>query len=408
MGKRFKITKTVVDNLPVETTKWDAECTGFFVRRQKGEAKVYGVFYRSKAGRQRFMKIGRHGSPWTPDDARKKAREILVAVANGGDPAGQTYDDRKAATVAQLCDDYLAAGAAGQLLKRGKAKRASTLLVDKGSIKNHIVPVLGSLKVASVTGDDVEKLKDAITAGKTSKHVPGGSGAATRVLGLLGGIFTFSIKRKLRTDNPVRGNGQRDRRVSQEEYARLGEALRAMSATLWPPAIAATRFLCLTGWRRGEALTLKWSEVNLATRTARLSATKSGQSTRPLSRAACDLLRSLDRMGEFCFPSARGDMPMRGHFWDAIARRANLPPAVTPHTLRHSFASEAGDAGYSELTIGVLLGHRKASITSRYVHGADSVLLAAADDVAEKIEGLLGFAKPAGVVVEADFARRSA
>jgi hypothetical protein len=304
MGKRFKITKTLVDNLPVETTKWDAECTGFFVRRQKGEARVYSVFYRTKDGRQRFCKIGRHGSPWTPDDARKKAREILVAVANGGDPAGQTYDDRKAATVAQLCDDYLAAGAAGQLLKRGKAKRASTLLVDKGSIKNHIVPVLGALKVASITSDDVEKLKDAIAGGKTSKHVPGGSGAATRVLGLLGGIFTFAIKRKLRTDNPVRGvervaNGQRDRRVSKEEYARLGEALRAMSATLWPPAIAATRFLCLTGWRRGEALTLKWSEVNLAARTARLADTKSGASSRPLSRAACDLLRSLDRMGEF-------------------------------------------------------------------------------------------------------------
>jgi integrase len=73
--------------------------------------------------------------------------------------------------------------------------------------------------------------------------------------------------------------------------------------------------------------------------------------------------------------------------------------------LRHSFASEAGDAGYSELTIAVLLGHRKASVTSRYVHGADSVLLAAADDIAERINEQLGFAEPAGVVVE--LARRA-
>jgi integrase len=247
-------------------------------------------------GRQRFCKIGRHGAPWTPDEARKKAREVLVEVANGGDPAGAKYDDRKAATVAQLCDLYVAEGAAGRLLKRGKAKRASTLLADKSNIKHHIVPVLGALKVSSVNRDDVERLRDAITAGKTAKHVPGGSGAATRTLGLLGGVFSFAIQRNMRLDNPVKGverlaNGQRDRRVSGEEYARLGEALRVLSATLWPPAIAATRFLALSGWRRGEALGLKWPEIDLVTRTARLVDTKSGPSMRPLSRAACDLLR---------------------------------------------------------------------------------------------------------------------
>ena len=274
MGKRVKITKTVVDNLPVDSIVWDSECTGFHVRRQKSDARVYAVFYRTKDGRQRFAKISRHGAGWTVDEARKKAREILVDVANGGDPAGDKYADRKASTVAQLCDVYLAEGAAGRLLKRGKAKRASTLLMDRSNIRNHIVPVLGALKVASVTSDDVEKLKDAITAGKTAKHVPGGSGAATRVLGLLGGIFTFAIKRKLRDDNPVRGieraaDGQRDRRVSEDEYAKLGEALRDLSATVWPPAIAATRFLAVTGWRRGEALGLRWSEVDLVSRVAR-------------------------------------------------------------------------------------------------------------------------------------------
>jgi site-specific recombinase XerD len=100
---------------------------------------------------------------------------------------------------------------------------------------------------------------------------------------------------------------------------------------------------------------------------------------------------------------------MRGRgVWDAIARRANLPPDVTPHTLRHSFASEAGDLGFSELTIGVLLGHAKSSVTSKYVHGADIVLLAAADAVAKRINEQLGFAEPARQVVEADVTARRA
>lgn len=404
MGKRVKITKTVVDNLPIASIVWDSECTGFHVRRQKSDARVYAVFYRSH-GRQRFMKIGRHGSPWTPDEARKRAREILVDVANEKDPAGDRYEDRKAATVSELCDLYLVEASAGRILKRGRAKKASTLLTDKSRIE-HVKRVLGHLKVESVTDRDVERLRDAVSAG-----------TATRTLGMLGAIFAFSVKRKMRSDNPVRGvdrpaSGVRTRRMFPEEYGRLGEALRALAPTMWPPALAAAHFLCLTGWRSGEALGLKWSEVDLVTKTARLGDTKTGASMRPLSHAACDLLRALPRVGgDFAFQSSRGDdRPMRGFHvvWAKIAKRAGLPADVTPHTLRHTFASVAADLGYSELTIAVLLGHKKASITSRYTHHSDPVLLSAADAVAKRIEEMLGFAEPAGVVVEADFAGRRA
>ena len=50
--------------------------------------------------------------------------------------------------------------------------------------------------------------------------------------------------------------------------------------------------------------------------------------------------------------------------------------------LRHSFASLAADLGLNEPTIASLLGHKTHSITSRYMHSADVVLLAAADAVA--------------------------
>ena len=57
---------------------------------------------------------------------------------------------------------------------------------------------------------------------------------------------------------------------------------------------------------------------------------------------------------------------------------------MTPH-LRHSFASVAGDLGYTEPTIAALLGHAAGSVTSGYVHYLDSVLIAAADRVAAEI-----------------------
>jgi len=60
-----------------------------------------------------------------------------------------------------------------------------------------------------------------------------------------------------------------------------------------------------------------------------------------------------------------------------------MPSDVTPHTLRHSFASLAGDMGLSDSTIAGLLGHSRQSITSRYIH-LDKALVAAADAVANE------------------------
>jgi integrase len=85
--------------------------------------------------------------------------------------------------------------------------------------------------------------------------------------------------------------------------------------------------------------------------------------------------------------------------WARIAALGGLPADVTPHTLRHSFASLAGDLTYSETTIAALVGHQGRSITSRYVHAADAVLLAAADAVANRTTELMGDGRPDARVI---------
>lgn len=72
-------------------------------------------------------------------------------------------------------------------------------------------------------------------------------------------------------------------------------------------------------------------------------------------------------------PPLTSTSPKRTH----IIKLGGLPADITPHTLRHSFASLAGDLGYSESTIAALVGHKRHTTTSRYVHTADTVLLAA-------------------------------
>jgi integrase len=401
---------------------WDhgkGAVSGFGARRQKGDVVAYVLKYRTKDGRQRWHTIGRHGSPWTPDTARDEAQRLLGEVAKGDDPASAKQAARRAATVAELCDAYIEAAETGRLLTRRRtAKKATTLATDKGRIERHIKPLLGGLKVSAVTRADIERFRDAVTEGetkarvKTGKHglarVTGGRGTATRTMGLLGAIFAFAIRRGLRADSPVRGverhaDGQRNRRLSEAEFASLGEALRTMPGTAWPIAVAATKFLALTGWRRGEMLSLKWPEIDLVTRTARLIDTKTGGSMRPLSYTACDVLRALPRLGELVFPASIGaDKTMRGFhkIWLRIAKRAAFGADVTPHVLRHSFASVAADLGFTELTIAALIGHRAGSVTSKYAHHADAVLLQAADAVSDRVAELMGEARAPGVVVE--------
>jgi integrase len=188
-------------------------------------------------------------------------------------------------------------------------------------------------------------------------------------------------------------DGKRERRLSDDEYAALGNALRDAKASIWPAAVAATQFLAITGWRSGEALALRWDEINLARRTAVLGDTKTGKSVRPLSHAACDVLEGLARSGDLVFPATRGDDVMLAGFkkmFKKISKLGGLSSDVTPHTLRHSFTSLASDLGYAEPTIGALIGHKGRTMTSRYIHTADAVLLAAADAVADRTRALMG------------------
>ncbi len=67
---------------------------------------------------------------------------------------------------------------------------------------------------------------------------------------------------------------------------------------------------------------------------------------------------------------------------DRVCQRAGIEK-VTPHVLRHTFASVAGGLGYSELTIAALLGHASRGITQRYIH-IDEPLRSAATEVAQQ------------------------
>jgi integrase len=400
MARKRRIGLQQVRALKLGEIIWDASLPGFGIRRQRSEAVYYVLAYRTKQGRQRWFTIGRHGAPWTPDLARDEATVLLGKVAGGHDPMADKQAGAKALRVSALCDLYMHESAAGRLLTgKGTPKKASTRASDASRIELHIKPLLGQAKVAAVTKTDVDAFLHAVAEGRTGAR--GRQGSASRTVNLLSAIFSFATARRMRLDNPCRGvrrfqDGHRDRRLADEEFSALGAALREASS-VWPPVVSAVRFLAITGWRSGEATALRFRDVDLIRRVAVLPDTKTGRSARVLSRAARDLLGDLAHTGgdrdALVFPSIKSSRMSGGSFrkaWNRIMKLGGLPADVTPHVLRHTFASIAADLGFSELVIAGLLGHVKATTTSKYTHQADAVLLAAADAVAARTAELMG------------------
>lgn len=142
--------------------------------------------------------------------------------------------------------------------------------------------------------------------------------------------------------------------------------------------------LAITGFRSGEVTNLRWRELDLPRQVANLIDTKTGASSRPLSAAVIKLIEARPRDSEYVFVHKGRPVPNLTLYF----RRLGMDKNVTPHTMRHSFASLAGDMGLPDHTIARLLGHKQSSITSRYIHMERSVI-GASDLVANEVLRLM-------------------
>lgn len=389
---------------------WDSEVSGFGVRVKPSGKRSFHIKYRTENGRQRKTTLGSYGQ-LTVEQARKLARKELGQVAAGDDPAQIRLTKRQSQTVAQLCDKYLRDAINGKILYRGKPKSPSTLKIDTGRINRHIKPLLGTQHIENLTRLDVEKFLFAVRDGKTAMrertgfrglaNVKGGMGTAKKAVSLLSSIYRYAIKEGLVVQNPCQyvelpTDNKRTRFLNEEDYAKLGSAMREIaSTTSYDRACEALLVLALTGCRKSEILKLDRGEVDVKGRCLRLSESKTGPQIRPCGKVALDLLQNtMEEHGtDYVFPSKRGDGPLVNIRtpMQMICELTGFDD-VTPHTLRHSYATVAHELGYSELTIAGLLGHSGHSVTSRYAHHVDHILADAADKVSQIISQRLGFA----------------
>jgi len=409
----LKLGRRSVSGLPAVTKPtifYDSELTGFGVKVTPTGAQSWIVEYRPGEGGRRVSKRRMViGTPATlsPEKAREAAETLLARAKLGEDPAAERGAARKAETVDELLDSFIE--------KHLEPKRkAGTIRLNRGYIKNHIRPALGKKKANAVTHSDVDRLHRKI--GETH------SVTANRVVALLGTIFAFGIKTKALpkgTENPATGIEHFDEQLRQrylrgEELQRLGDALREAETVgiPWEPdpskkakhapkpenrltkidqhAAAALRLLLFTGCRLREILDWRWKEYDAGRGLLFLPDSKTGQKTVVLSAPAVAILDSLPRVGAYVIAGEsagtteekpRSDL---NRPWRAVRKRAGIED-VRIHDLRHSFASVGAGSDLGLPIIGRLLGHTQASTTQRYAHIAVNPAKRAADLIAGQI-----------------------
>ena len=141
--------------------------------------------------------------------------------------------------------------------------------------------------------------------------------------------------------------------------------------------------LYATGLRVSELINLKQSEVNLNQGVVRIIGKAGRERLVPLGEEAqswllefiagprTEILR--ERQTDYLFPTRRGDCMTRQAFWHIIKRYAQsaaIGQKLSPHTLRHAFATHLLNNGADLRVVQMLLGHSDLSTTQIYTHVA--------------------------------------
>jgi len=408
-GKKARLNKRTLDGFLPDPEKdyvvMDNEVKGLRVRVRTSGRKTFEFRYRAPQG-QRLYVIGDLG-PMTADEASKEAKRIAGLVASGGDPQGDKSKKRLAdaasVSVAEAAELYLTLG------KQDKPdKRASSWERDRVGLERHLVPILGSKRLADLTSADLAKWQADVASGKTVKtlktkkrglaRITGGVGTAARAMLTVSAWLEWCIAHGLVEENVAKRvarykTGGKERYLSEEEAAAIWAAVDSLQAEKEIGADAANvfRLLALTGARRGEIVGLRWPEVDLRRGLLLLPPLrhKTGGGAKPkavpLPSEAISILSAIPRKCDYVFPKADGLGPIEPpkRAWAKIWKQAGVEGA-SPHTLRHTLASWAVADGQSLAVVGKVLGHSRPQTTARYAHFAASAGAEALEAVAER------------------------
>ena len=364
--------------IPIGTRKLritDTEMAGFAMEIWPTGGITFWCRYTDQNNRSREIKLGK-ADAISVEQARKKAKEIRAQVALDGDPAA-ARDKKRAIPVFEsfVKEKYLPFA----------KDRLRSYRDHESFCRLRLIPWWGSKRMDEIRTTDVIDLQNRLRSEGLSPAT------VNRYLVLAKRIFSLALRwQVIEGQNPCRHvelarENHRERFLTKDEVRRLFQALDAEPSRSAASCIA---LMALTGCRKGEALSAKFSNIDLPNKvwTVPPEQSKSGKVRRiPLSEAAVRLLVGLQPKQEcaWIFPNADGTGPIENvrKCWDRIKKAASLPPDTRPHDLRHTWASLVAQSGQSLHLIATALGHSSPTMTTRYAHFSNAALVQAADIV---------------------------
>ena len=277
---------------------------------------------------------------------------------------------------------------------RDRWKPSTRRRVDS-ALRTQLLPAFGARRLDRIGRAAVHSWFD-----RYSRTAPGG---ANRTLDVLRQILNHAARCGHVAGNPARGV-TRNRRtrptrfLSAAEVERLHAALdahRGRRAGSGRQQVDVIRLLLLTGCRKAEIVTLRWTEIDGDM--VRLADSKTGRRTVWLNEPAQAILARQPRNGSrYVFPApdgGAGPRPLELSLWRKVRRAAGIAD-VRLHDLRHTFASQAVLRGVALPVVARLLGHADERMTLRYAHVSDRDVEAAAERIGADLAAALDGAPP--------------
>jgi len=400
---KINFTKATIDSLPIPEKGWkyyqDQKTPALSVGIGQSGIRTF-VLYKRINDKPERLKLGRYPE-MTIEQARKKAMELHGQIAVGENPANLKREKRNEMTLKELFDIYIDRYAIPHGVKtidamcrnfdvylgkldQTRKKHARKPIKPEGSVD------WSNRKISTITHQDVSKFHRELGT-KTGKSI------ANRMVELLRSTFNrckddFKI---IDLANPAAGikpfqEIERDRFLQSDEIPRLFSSLAEETENNRDYYLLAL----LTGARRNNVLSMRWSNLNLADARWRISGGDSKNKKAmyiPLTSAALDILnrRKMSATSDFVFPGTgkTGHMTSPKAAWKRVVTRAGLED-VRPHDLRRSLGSWMVNTGSSLALIGGALGHQDSQSTKIYARLAIDPI----KDAMEKAQSsMLGF-----------------
>ena len=394
-----RLTKSVVEAIepPVagHIIVWDAprvgERRGLGIRVNSGGTRTYFAQGRLPGGREVKPTIGRHGAPWTTEQARAKAKALLGAMAAGTDP---TEAKRSARNAERERRDGTEDRERQQRLVRSVGERwvDQMRLAGKRSadevgrtLDRHVYPTLGDRAIETITRADGHALFDALT---NAGHVPMGH----LVIRNLKTLMSFAVERNLREFNPLLrikvGDKLKPRKRVLIRFHPEDESDPAELVAIWKtadeledPHRTFVKVMILVLQRRNEVAQMRWRELDggLWVIPEERHKGKRGHPV-PLSRQALELIEALPRErrvrrqtvpNEYVF-AGKGGRPIG----DFSALKADLDKLSgvkdwqLQRDVRRTGATWMQDeGGFAKDDVHAVLGHSLGELQATYMAG---------------------------------------